>query len=77
MIVFFEKNPAILHALHFGLSDEAAYESYTAQCAARSKGNDYEIAGWQYKATNRADAVMQHEDRFGVHAPLWAVVEVV
>jgi hypothetical protein len=74
-VIVFEKDPVDLHALRYGLSAEAAAESYGALCARRRR--DFEIAGFQYRAVNRADAANQHDDRFGVLAPLWAVVEIV
>ena len=74
-VIVFEKTPIALHALHLGLSDEAAAESYGALCASRRR--DFEIAGVQYRAASRIDARMHHEDETGVLAPLWAVVEVV
>jgi len=71
-----EKCPVAFTALHYGLSDEAAWETYHARCAALARGNDYEVQGRLYRATSRCDAQMQYEDETGVLAPLWAVVEV-
>lgn len=74
-MIVFEKDPIATHALHFGLSDEAAAEHYAAQCASRRR--TFEVGEAQYRASSRTDAVMQHEDMTGDRAPLWAVVEVV
>ena len=70
-----ERESIAAHGLHLGLSDEAAAESYAALMAGRNK--DYQIGGVMYRAAGRIDARMQHEDCFGVLAPLWAVVEIV
>ena len=74
-MLIFEKDPIDLHALAYGYSPEAAAESYAALCASRCR--TFEIVGFQYRAASRIDAVQQHDECFGVLAPLWAVVEVV
>ena len=73
--LLFEKSPTAAIAIHLGLSDEAAAESYAAQCAKPRRW--YEVAGVQYWATSRLDALDQCEDATGVRHGLDDVVEVV
>ena len=75
MIIEFEKDPIDLVAQHFGYSPEAAAEHYGAQCAKPRRW--YEVAGVQYWATSRLDALDQCEDATEVRHGLDDVVEVV
>lgn len=64
-------------ALHLGLSDDDAAEHNAAMVARRRAGGVYEVDGHRYRAEGRIDALMQHEDLFGVLASLCSVVEIV
>ena len=75
MIIEFEKDPIDLVAQHFGYSPEAAAEHYGAQCAKPRRW--YEVAGVQYWATSRLDALDQCEAETGQRPSLDDVVEVV
>ena len=72
--MIFEKDPIAAHAIHMGLSHEAATEHYTAMMARRNR--TFEVCGKQYRAAGRCDALAQHEDATGVWAGLDSVVEV-
>lgn len=69
----FEKSPIAALAIHLGLSDEAAAESYAAMLA--DHWRDYEVHGVLYRARTRVEAADIVEDATGARPPLWAVVE--
>lgn len=73
MAIIFEKEPVALHALRLGLDEDEAAESYAEECARRTR--NYRIAGADYRAGSKINAMMQHEDCTGVWVGIDAVEE--